>query len=153
MICEKCGKREATVLYTQIINGHKQTLNLCSQCAGQDSIFDNFGSMFSFGGFSEPAAKRCPICSMTLAELTRSGKMGCGECYRTFRPQAEALLKRIHGSSTHIEAEGAPKDIQPHKKTELEIMRDKLKEAIECEDFETAASLRDEIRKKEQEGK
>lgn len=153
MICEKCGKREATVLYTQIINGNKQTLNLCSQCAGQDSIFDNFGSMFSFGGLNTPPAKRCPVCSMTLAELTRSGKMGCGECYRTFRPQAEALLRRIHGSFRHIEAEAAEKPAPPKEKTELDLLHDSLKDAIACEDFEKAAALRDKIRQKEQEGK
>ena len=49
MLCEKCGKNSATVMYTQIVNGKKSSLNLCSQCASGESLFDNFGSLLSFG--------------------------------------------------------------------------------------------------------
>ena len=33
MICEKCQEREATIFYTEIINGVKNEHNLCSECA------------------------------------------------------------------------------------------------------------------------
>lgn len=152
MLCEKCGKNNASVLYTQIINGKKSSLNLCSQCASGESIFDNFGSLLSFGTRTEAAKGVCPICGMTLSEFARTGRMGCGKCYETFRAQAKSMLRKIHGTSVHNEAktENPPApEIKKEEKSELDILKDKLKEAIESENYEEAAKIRDEIRSKE----
>lgn len=152
MLCEKCGKNNATVLYTQIINGKKSSLNLCSACASGESIFDNFGSLLSFGTRTEARQSTCPTCGMTLSELARKGRMGCGECYNTFRAQAKSMLQKIHGTALHIEekTEDSPApEIKKEEKSELDILKDKLKEAIETENYEEAAKIRDEIRKKE----
>lgn len=143
MLCEKCGKRPATVMYTQIINGHKESLNICSECASKESIFDNFGSLLSFAQPTVQRAVACPVCKTTLSQFTRSGRMGCGECYNTFRTQAKEILRKIHGTTQHI------KDIEnetPKEKSEEEILREELAKAIETEDFEQAAILRDKIR-------
>ena len=151
MICEKCGKRPATVKYTQIINGRKSSLNICSACASQESIFDNFGSLLSFRERVEGGSGQCPCCHMTLSEFLRSGRMGCGECYSTFRSHADAMLRKIHGTSKHN-----PEDIKPKKeditapKSEIDLLREKLAKAIAEENFEEAASLRDIIREKEE---
>ena len=161
MLCEKCGKNNATVMYTQIINGHKESLNICSSCAGKESIFDNFGSLLSFSPYNMPATQSCPTCKTTLAEFTRSGRMGCGQCYETFRSQAATMLKKIHGTSTHtgIVKEDSPtekaseKPISNNEPTELEKLKLSLAEAISSENFEEAAILRDKIRSMEKEGK
>ena len=155
MLCERCGKNTATVMYTQIINGHKESLNICSECAAKESIFDNFGSLLSFAP-REMSAASCPVCQMTISEFSRTGRMGCGECYNTFRTQAAAMLKKIHGTSKHIEAsyeehKQAPKEEKPKSKTD--ILREKLDEAIKLENFEEAAKLRDELRNLDKEGK
>lgn len=150
MLCEKCGKREATVKYTQIINGRKSSLNICSSCASQESIFDNFGSLLSFRERNETKALSCPVCDMSLSEFLRSGRMGCGECYNVFRSHIDAMLKKIHGTSTHIEEIPQKTQEKPkEEKSELQILREKQLEAIEKEDFEEAARLRDIIREKE----
>ena len=151
MLCEKCGKNNATVLYTQIINGKKSSLNLCSACASGESIFDNFGSLLSFGPRTDARQTVCPTCGMTLSELARKGKMGCGECYNTFRAQAKSMLQKIHGTSVHSEekAEAPAPEIKKEEKSEIDILKDKLKEAIETENYEEAAKIRDEIRAKE----
>lgn len=152
MLCEKCGKNNATVLYTQIVNGKKSSLNLCSACASGESIFDNFGSLLSFGTRTESRQSVCPCCGMTLSELARKGRMGCGECYKTFRTQAKSMLQKIHGTSVHAEAkaeEVSAPEAEKEKKSELDILKDKLKEAIETENYEDAAKIRDEIREKE----
>ncbi len=153
MLCEKCGKNSATVMYTQIVNGQKSTLNICSQCASQESIFDNFGSLLSFG--TRPASKNtvCSVCKMTLSEFSRKGRMGCGECYNTFRAQASAMLKKIHGTSKHVTANEQQEEKKPvAKKNLLEELKAQLKEAIEEENFEEAAVLRDKIREEEKKG-
>ena len=150
MLCEKCGKRTATVKYTQIINGRKSSINICSACASQESIFDNFGSLLSFREREEAGISQCPCCNMTLSEFLRSGRMGCGECYTTFRTHADAMLKKIHGTSKHItEDTTAKKEEIKAEKTEIEILRERMANAIEQENFEEAASLRDIIREKE----
>lgn len=143
MLCEKCGKRPATVMYTQIINGHKESLNICSECASKESIFDNFGSLLSFAQPTVQKTLSCPVCKTTLAQFTRSGRMGCGECYNTFRTQAKEILRKIHGTTQHIkDTESVP----AKEKSEEEILREELNKAIEIEDFEQAAILRDKIR-------
>lgn len=148
MLCEKCGKRNATVTYTQIINGQKSSINICSQCAAGESIFDNFGSLLSFGTREKTAADVvCPCCKMSLAEFTRKGRMGCGKCYEVFRPYAKNMLQKIHGTSKHITKQAPIKEEKSI--SELDILREKLKDAINAENFEEAAVLRDEIRKKE----
>lgn len=149
MLCEKCGKNNATVMYTQIINGQKSTLHICSACAAQESIFENFGSLLSFSPREEFSVKMCPVCSTTLSEFSKTGRVGCGECYKTFRKNADAMLKKIHGTSKHIteKKEEAPAKEKP--KSEIEVLKEKLKTAIEEENFEEAARLRDTIREME----
>ena len=152
MLCEKCGKRNASVMYTQIVNGKKSSLNLCSQCASGESLFDNFGSLLSFGTRPEVASAVCPLCGMTLSEFTHKGRMGCGKCYETFRRQAKTMLQKIHGTSVHTTVETekeAEKDIPKKEKSEIEILKEKLSEAISSENYEEAAKIRDEIRSKE----
>ena len=151
MLCEKCGKNNATVMYTQIVNGKKSSINLCSECASGESLFDNFGSLLSFGTRPEMGVSACPLCGMTLSEFTRKGRMGCGKCYDTFRRQAKNMLQKIHGTSVHcVEQKEEIKEEAPKKeKSELEILKEKLQEAIASENYEEAAKIRDEIRSKE----
>lgn len=150
MLCEKCGKNNATVLYTQIINGQKSKLHICSACAAQESIFENFGSLLSFSPREEFSVKMCPVCSTTLSEFSKTGRLGCGECYKTFRKNADAMLKKIHGTSKHIAEKKEELPLKEEKpKSKIEALKDKLKAAIEEENFEEAARLRDTIREME----
>ena len=140
MLCEKCGKNNASVLYTQIINGKKSSVNLCSECASGESIFDNFGSLLSFGTRTDTRQIACPTCGMRLSEFVQKGRMGCGECYNVFRAYAKSMLQKIHGTSVHTEAktESATPEIKKEEKSELDILKDKLREAIETENYEEA---------------
>lgn len=138
-------------MYTQIVNGQKSTLNICSACASGESIFDNFGSILNFG--VRPSAQNtvCPVCNMTLSEFSRKGRAGCGECYRTFRAHASAMLRKIHGSAKHVtvdeQAEEKTQEVKP--KNPVEELKEQLKKAIMEENFEQAAVLRDKIREAE----
>ena len=154
MLCEKCGKNNATVMYTQIINGQKSTLNICSACASGESIFDNFGSLLNFGVRPSSQNTVCPVCNMTLSEFSRKGRAGCGECYNTFRSHASAMLKKIHGSAKHVtgEEQAEEKKHEANPKNPLEELKEQLKNAIAEENFEQAAILRDKIREEEKKG-
>ena len=151
MLCEKCNKNNATVMYTQIINGKKSSINICSECAATESIFENFGSLLSFSPREEFSQRVCPVCSTSLAEFRRTGRAGCGECYKTFRHDADLMLKKIHGTSVYqADKKEAPKK---EPKSELQKLREALSVAIEEEKFEDAAKLRDIIRDMEKRDK
>ena len=38
MVCQNCGKNEANVKYTQIVNGVKKEMVLCEECAEKMGI-------------------------------------------------------------------------------------------------------------------
>ncbi|MDD4953975.1 MAG: UvrB/UvrC motif-containing protein [Candidatus Omnitrophica bacterium] len=170
MLCDICGKNPATVHLTEIVDEQMNELHLCEECARQKStqmeqqfgLSDLLAGMVDFGkggGTKETETLpeiKCPACGLSYKDFKKLGRLGCGECYQTFKKYLVSLLKRIHGSSQHVgktpfkSAKAVAK-----KKNGLQELRDKLQRAIESESFEDAAALRDQIReleKKEQNG-
>ena len=88
----------------------------------------------------------CSRCGLTFEQFTHQGRFGCGECYNAFRSRLEPIMRKIHGSSLHkgkmpVVGEGEPIPVR-----EEERLEDALKKAIEGEDFERAADLRDKLK-------
>lgn len=119
MLCQNCGKNEANVKYTQIINGVKKQMLLCSNCADElgleDIGFDMPIDFSSFLGdvFEDTHASflsdiintkelKCDKCNMTYDEFTDIGKFGCEHCYEAFENKIEQLIKSIQGSNKHV---------------------------------------------------
>ena len=166
MKCEKCGEREATFLYQKQTNGHSVSISLCQSCAAEAGLLGSakmagnpFGGFFAgdlpnlFGDIFEftqkPAVKpstTCPQCGATWAELAKAGKVGCPSCYTTFAEQLEHSIRSMHGNATHTGRCPAKRRAVLDKKNRLEALKGSLKTAIESENFEEAARLRDEIR-------
>lgn len=164
MLCQDCNKREASVHLTQIINNEKVVLNLCKICAEKRGFHSPFEHMpFPLAefvaGMTGPSTKgagksaktarvdiKCKSCGLTFSEFGKIGRLGCAACYEAFRPELTDILRKIHGSAEHRgHRAGTPSsEIEPVKE-ELRL-RDELKKAIEEEDFEAAAKLRDRIR-------
>jgi protein arginine kinase activator len=98
-----------------------------------------------------PAAKgeptQCSFCQATLADFRATGRLGCAHCYETFETSLRDLLRRVHGNSRHIGRRYvAPLPTElPHVSSATEL-RDRLKRAIEAEQFELAADIRDKLR-------
>ena len=111
MMCQSCGKKTATTHIKTIVNGKLAEYHLCADCAkqkGYSNIFSNWGMDFGnlLGGFmgSEVPSShvaRCPTCGASFEEITQSGKIGCADCYRTFRSQLMPVIQRIHGTTRH----------------------------------------------------
>lgn len=170
MICERCKKNTATVFYEESINGQKRSYSLCSECAteinGNDSALGGF-PFYGFGGIHDeifaglfgnaviPAkkSKTCPFCSATFADLQKNGKTGCPKCYETFSDELKSTISSIHGNVRHTGRAPAKFKKSREKEDKLKELRAKLKEAIDDENFELAASLRDEIKTIENEKK
>ncbi len=124
------------------------------------SMADFIGGFFNPEGIAEGhnegyvrQVKRdnaCPFCGMTADEFRREGKVGCKECYNYFGDYMPSLLRRIHGSTVHNGKVPKKGHEELKMRRQIDDLRDKLKIAINEEDFEQAAVLRDQIRALEQ---
>lgn len=158
MLCQNCGKYDATTHLKRIINGESAEAHLCSECAhalGYGDVFGGFGNTFTdlLGSFfGEPAGAlgsrtiRCEKCGNTFNDIVNSGKLGCADCYRTFYDKLLPSLQRIHGKTKH---EGkVPAITQAENKKSVQSLislEAQLKEAVDNQDFERAAVIRDRI--------
>ncbi|MFH1782782.1 MAG: UvrB/UvrC motif-containing protein [Candidatus Omnitrophota bacterium] len=171
MLCDICNKNQATVHLTEIIDEQMTELHLCEGCAQKKGaqMESNFGladllaglADLSGGQFSETQKEikiKCPRCGLTYEDFKKVGRLGCGTCYSAFKDALLPLLKRIHGSSQHYGK--SPKNIsktlkaqtlKSHDiKNELQDLKERLRKAIQIEEFEEAVKLRDKIREIEE---
>jgi protein arginine kinase activator len=93
----------------------------------------------------------CRNCGMSYAEFKRQARLGCAECYVSFHDELLPLIRRIHGAVQHVgrTASGGRKLAQV--KMNVQKLREALTGAIQAEDYEKAAALRDQLRKAETE--
>lgn len=155
MLCEQCGKNEAILHLTHIENNQMKSLHLCEPCAAEKGLeapheqaplpLTDFLAKVNRG---EPTvAGPCPFCGLKLDEFKKTGRLGCSQCYVTFEPHLSGLLRRLHGSTQHVGKVYLPPDPSHAQQEErLAGLRRKLDHAVQSEDFERAAQLRDQIR-------
>lgn len=158
MLCELCKKSQATVHLTEIINDQMTELHLCETCANQKGaqVESHFGLADLLSGLAdfsktqdaeEVSSKSCENCGMNYEDFRKLGRLGCADCYSSFKRSLGSLLKRIHGSPIHL-GKSPVRLIKPSRsKTELAEFKRKLERAIEEERFEDAARLRDQVRR------
>lgn len=172
MLCDKCKKNQAKVYYTEIINGEKKEQHLCEECALEYTSFSmgsgmsnqeiTLGSLLSsiLGNYAAPGSIHgaeqtekepvCDHCGMTYSEFLKEGRFGCADCYDSFKKGLEKSLRNIQGSDTHTGKK--PKGFESGTEkivkelSEIDKLSIKLQDAIEKEEFEEAARLRDRIR-------
>ena len=168
MLCEKCKKRTATVFYNENINGKVRSFSLCSDCAAKmrekgelqditsmvgsfadpfSEMQDHFfGSFFGLPALSVGRSKSCPTCKTTYEELAATGLVGCPDCYKTFERELESTIGAAQGTTQHKGRVPARDRAKKKLEDKLQELRKKLDSAIEKEEYEEAAKLRDEIR-------
>ena len=157
MQCSICKIKPATVHLTQIVGEKMQKLDLCEDCAKAKGVNDPAGFplsdlMLGLGAAQEieqaagAVELKCPRCGFTQADFKKSGRLGCPECYKTFSEGLSGLLKTMHKGTRHVGK--APEAMRASRETadRLKTLQKKLAKAIESENFEEAARLRDEIK-------
>ena len=161
MQCDICGKNSATVHLTEIIDDQMSELHLCEECARQKSVQmeQQFGLSDLLAGLAEfdkptvkekePIALKCSSCGLSYSDFKKIGRLGCGECYTAFKKYLGPLLKRIHGSNMHLGKSPLKVTKVLKKRIDLQDLRNKLQKAIEAEEFEEAAHIRDQIKELE----
>ena len=90
----------------------------------------------------------CPICGMSWADFKHAGVMGCGHDYDQFAGKLLPLLKRAQeGATQHV---GKVPARQKTPDTDRQVttlrLRRELQKAVEAENYEQAAQLRDKLR-------
>lgn len=172
--CQICGKR-ASIYLTQIINGQTSDLALCETCAREKGLFDpqslTFAEKFFPEAFKEKVDKlvrelinhaepekpesrklrrrpgdmltECPVCHFKLEDFRSSGRLGCADCYSVFADEIKADAEADAAIDTPADI-GSAEESAPVRRSRLE---QQLQAAINREDYETAARLRDELKK------
>jgi protein arginine kinase activator len=157
MLCSICKEKEATVHLTNIAGDKMQKVDLCEECAkskgmNDPTAFSLADQLFGLGAALEieqaggGTGLKCPACGFTQADFKKAGRLGCPGCYKTFAEPLEGLLKTMHKGTRHVGK--APESLRQSRdlSDRLKLLQKKLGKAIEREDFEEAAILRDEIK-------
>ena len=165
-VCDNCGSSDAVVHLTQIVNNEMTTCDLCEKCAAAKGLettpepvnfplTDFLAQMGEEGPGADVhgASEACPFCGLTFGDFRETGRLGCPQCYETFSGHLEGLLRRIHGGTQHVGKVYLPPDPSASEmEKRLETLRRRLNRAVDAEDFERAAELRDQIRSLEPAG-
>ncbi len=162
MFCENCRKEEAKVTFKEMVGSEMTELHLCETCAKRKGLWEILSKIQKTatslvtglvgGADQKPAAEdnlQCPQCHLTYGNFKKSARLGCSKCYEAFAKELIPLMRRIHGSTSHVGKLPSSLDKMPQARREVKRLRDALRQAIAQEEFEKAALLRDELKKVE----
>jgi len=163
MLCQICGKNPATVHFTEIHDNKMSELHVCERCAEEKGLHSEpakqkfdiaavFADMMNSMTTTEEERVghvQCPRCGLLYSAFKETGRLGCAECYGAFQFQLRPLLRRIHGDTRHKGKTPARDGVGTSRSRMIQRMFDELQRAVEREEFERAAELRDEIRRLE----
>ncbi|MBI4576831.1 MAG: UvrB/UvrC motif-containing protein [Planctomycetes bacterium] len=157
VICEGCNQNVATVHLTEIVKQTKKEVHLCEACAEERGVTKKapFSISDLLGGLAEPQpaekeeaaapTQDCPRCGLSYADFRAHGRLGCPEDYRVFGKLLLPLLEKIHGNTQHLGRVPKRAGERVLREKELMQLREELRRAIDREEYEHAAELRDRI--------
>ena len=162
-LCEECGVNEACYTISVMMGGQITQRHLCADCMAKMNMnlaAGNIKHLLSAimsaisGGVEEAAANAvapeddvvCERCNTTLSQFTKSGKLGCPQCYKAFREQLTPMLQQIHGRVQHAGRKPLDDEAAQRRRAVYDRLTRQLEQAVAMEDFETAAILRDQLK-------
>lgn len=152
--CQMCDKT-ATVHLTEIVNGTKIERHLCEECAQQEGI--TIKSQVPINELlnniiaaqeeaQELSDLRCPQCHTSWADFRKRGLLGCPNDYLAFSKALDPLIERAHnGATSHVGRSPAKHEGTAGQQAKMLRLRQELQRAVESENYEIAARIRDEI--------
>ena len=166
-LCEECGVNEACYTISVMMGGQITQRHLCADCMAKMNMNLAAGNvkhllsaiMSAITGAAEEAetaapavdeasaAIACERCNTTLGQFTKSGKLGCPHCYTAFREQLTPMLQQIHGRVQHAGRKPIEDEAAQRRRTLYDRLTRQLEQAVAVEDFESAAVLRDQLRR------
>ena len=164
MQCQVCHKNDATIHLTEITDGARIEMHICERCAAEQDIavkthipinelLSNLlavqPSDDELSGSSEHSLA-CPNCGFTLAQFRKEGVLGCPGDYEVFEKTLLSLIEKAHdGKTTHCGKIPLKTPRDTKKQMEMLNLRQQLEAAVQSEDYELAAELRDKIKQSE----
>ncbi|MEP6766891.1 MAG: UvrB/UvrC motif-containing protein [Gemmatimonadaceae bacterium] len=158
MLCDSCKERDAVVHLTRIVHGAVTQLHLCEKCAAakgvettvtvkQHPLGDILQAVQQQAATTTEDAPSCSFCGATARDFRATGRLGCSHCYEAMEHSLRELLRRLHGNSRHVgQRYDAPQVQMEGKIDSVHDLEDRLRRAVESEQFELAAELRDRLR-------
>jgi protein arginine kinase activator len=165
MQCQICKQNTATIHLTEIVEGQRNESHLCESCAQKEgiaikaqiplnellsSLLANQPEAGTTALSKSQAEQSCPHCGITFEKFRQSSLLGCPYDYEVFDKQLKAIIEKSHAG--HTEHRGKiPSKVPADERKQLELMklRQELAAALQNEDYETAAKLRDKIKELE----
>src|SRR5260370_16286004 len=154
--CERCSS-PATVHITEVLSeGKFEEHHVCEWCLkeykqetkGKGPLSKALRGESATGELEEAlfGQQECPDCGIKFVDFRNNHRLGCSRDYQVFQAELMPLLENIHGETRHCGK--TPRRYPQTKKAEAELLqlRQRLKRAVEREDYEEAARLRDQIR-------
>jgi protein arginine kinase activator len=158
MLCENCRENDAVVNLTTIKDNAVTQQHLCERCAAAKGVETSVAMpKHPLGDFLQavqqkaalPAGEQtaCHFCGGTGRDFRASGRLGCARCYGAFDKSIRELLRRLHGNSRHAGRRyEPPADEALERASTVGLLRERLRRAVDNEQFELAAELRDRLR-------
>jgi len=154
--CQRCQQAKATVHVTDTIP-EKRERHLCESCAEKEGIivkqqYQTTNEILQQfikhkTGLGQSDDLTCPQCGLTFREFQTKGHLGCPNDYSAFAAALTPLIERAHEGATHHVGKVPPTAGEGvTRETGLLRLRRTLQEAIDDEDYERAARVRDEIK-------
>ncbi len=159
MLCDHCKERDAVVHLTRIVDNAVTQLHLCEKCAAEKGVETTIAlPQHPLGEILQAVQQQatpasgsesavCAFCGATARDFRATGRLGCAHCYDAMEGSLRELLRRLHGSSKHVGRRyDAPRPETLAEGDATTELRDKLQRAVDAEQFELAAELRDKLR-------
>ncbi len=164
MWCDECHAQPANVFIKKVVNHKVTDIKLCEQCARHNEVaaplleseaFQEIIESFlaahqaplpMFPEDTEDRDAVCPRCGTTYDMLHDTGRVGCVECYETFRSTLDDVIQQVHHSAGHAGKVPAAVKSDLAREEELRSLQQALSAAVAAERYEEAAQLRDRMR-------
>jgi protein arginine kinase activator len=156
--CQACKKQPATVHLTDITpTGEKRERHLCDQCAQEEGVLPKVpatvpvseilsGLVLQKSIVQQLADLTCPHCKLSFVEFRNSGLLGCPHDYEAFEKALLPLVERAHEGASHHIGKTPRRHAEPrHVESDLIRLRKELNRAVDDEQYEEAARIRDRI--------
>jgi len=170
MKCEVCNQAEATISVVNILANQKCEMHMCAACADVSKIVMKSLQGSEVEAFLQETVqelskaiegilipqttpvvkksiKKCDKCGITLDEIVKTGKLGCPYDYEIFGEDLKSGLRCMHnGGLKHTgKYPSSASNVE-----QLKLLKEKLSKAVETENYEEAAALRDKIKNLQQ---
>jgi protein arginine kinase activator len=158
MKCEICGLKDAVIHIRQIQKDLVHELHICEDCAQEKGLIREEDSELPIANLlsgllegkdvvgAAEVKDSCPRCGMKASDFRKQGKLGCPECFLAFDKDVRAIVSQMAARPRHSGKLPRTLVVESSAGAEGEGLREELREAVEREEYERAARLRDRLR-------